>query len=34
MNSEQIRETYLSFFERHEHLREPSASLIPAPTDT
>ncbi len=30
MNSEQIRETYLSFFEQHEHLREPSASLIPA----
>ncbi len=34
MNSEQIRETYLSFFERREHLRVPSASLIPAPTDT
>jgi len=34
MSSEQIRETYLSFFERHEHLRLDSASLIPAPTDT
>lgn len=34
MNSAQIRDTYLSFFERHEHLRVPSASLIPAPTDT
>ena len=34
MNSDQIRETYLSFFEEREHLREPSASLIPAPTDT
>ncbi len=33
-SSEQIRETYLSFFERHEHLRRPSASLVPAPTDT
>ena len=34
MNSAEIRETYLSFFERHGHLRVPSASLIPAPSDT
>ncbi|MBA2524060.1 MAG: alanine--tRNA ligase [Solirubrobacterales bacterium] len=34
MSSDEIRETYLSFFERREHLRVPSASLIPAPTDT
>ena len=34
MDSAAIRETYLSYFERHEHLRVPSASLIPAPTDT
>ena len=32
VNSDEIRETYLSFFERHDHLRLPSASLIPAPT--
>ena len=32
MDSAEIRETYLSFFERHGHLRRPSASLIPAPT--
>ncbi len=34
MHSAQIRETYLSFFERRGHLRVPSASLIPAPEDT
>jgi len=34
VNSGEIRETYLSFFERHEHTRLPSASLIPAPSDT
>ena len=33
MNSQEIRETYMSFFERHEHLRRPSASLIPASDD-
>ncbi|GIK77356.1 MAG: alanine--tRNA ligase [Actinomycetes bacterium] len=33
MDSEQIRETYLSFFEEREHLRVPSASLIPAADD-
>ena len=34
MNSAEIRETYLSFFEERDHLRVPSASLVPAPTDT
>ncbi len=34
MNSAEIRETYLSFFERHEHVRQPSASLVPPPSDT
>ena len=33
MNSELIRETYLSFFEERGHLRMPSASLIPASDD-
>ncbi|MFN8112314.1 MAG: alanine--tRNA ligase [Solirubrobacterales bacterium] len=33
MNSEQIRETYMSFFEERGHLRVPSASLIPAADD-
>ena len=34
MKSDEIRETYLSFFERNGHLRQPSASLVPAPNDT
>jgi len=34
MTSAEIRETFLAFFERHEHLRVPSASLVPAPDDT
>ncbi len=34
MNSDEIRETYLSFFEQHGHHRRPSASLVPAPSDT
>ncbi len=34
MRSDEIRESYLSFFEEREHLRLPSASLVPAPEDT
>jgi alanyl-tRNA synthetase len=34
MTSDEIRETYLSFFEGRGHLRLPSASLIPPPEDT
>ena len=34
MNSDEIRETFLSFFEQRGHLRVPSASLVPAPDDT
>ncbi len=34
MDAAEIRETYLSFFERRGHRRVPSASLIPAPEDT
>ena len=34
MRSDEIRETYLSFFEQRGHLRVPSASLVPAPEDT
>jgi alanyl-tRNA synthetase len=33
MNSDQIRERYLSFFEQRGHLRIPSASLVPPPDD-
>jgi alanyl-tRNA synthetase len=33
MNSNEIRETYLSFFEQEGHLRVPSASLVPAEFD-
>jgi alanyl-tRNA synthetase len=33
VNSSQIRETYLSFFERNGHLRRPSASLVPSVHD-
>jgi alanyl-tRNA synthetase len=33
MTSDQIRETYLSFFEQRDHLRRPSASLVPATFD-
>ncbi len=34
MKSDEIRETFLSFFEQRGHLRVPSASLVPAPDDT
>ena len=34
MTSDEIRETYLEFFAAHGHLRLPSASLVPAPSDT
>ena len=34
MNSSELREAYLSFFEERGHLRMPSASLIPAADDT
>jgi len=34
MRSEEIRDTYLSFFTERGHVLEPSASLIPAPDDT
>jgi alanyl-tRNA synthetase len=33
MTSDEIRERYLSFFEEREHLRIPSASLVPPPGD-
>jgi len=34
MTSDEIRERYLSFFAEREHLRIPSASLVPPPSDT
>ena len=34
MRSDRIRETYQAFFEQHAHRRVPSASLVPAPTDS
>lgn len=33
MNSNEIRETFLSFFEQNGHTRMPSASLVPAELD-
>ena len=33
MTSDEIRETFLSFFERHDHKRLPSGSLVPASYD-
>jgi alanyl-tRNA synthetase len=33
MNSDEIREAYLSYFEGREHLRRPSASLVPSSHD-
>ena len=34
MRSDEIRETFLSFFEGRGHLRVPSSSLVPAREDT
>ena len=34
MKTDEIRRTFQEFFEANDHLRLPSASLIPAPTDT
>nr|MBA2240693.1 alanine--tRNA ligase [Solirubrobacterales bacterium] len=34
MSGDEIRETFLGFFERHGHVRVPSASLVPPPGDT
>ncbi len=34
MTSDEIRERYLSFFEERDHKRIPSASLVPAASDT
>lgn len=34
MTTDEIREQYLSFFEERDHLRIPSAPLIPPPEDT
>ena len=34
MTTDEIREQYLSFFEERDHLRIPSAPLIPPPQDT
>jgi alanyl-tRNA synthetase len=33
MSSDEIRETYLSFFAQRDHLRRPSGSLVPADFD-
>ncbi|MBA2767177.1 MAG: hypothetical protein H0U33_09430, partial [Solirubrobacterales bacterium] len=33
MTSDEIRETYLRFFEERDHRRLPSASLVPAAFD-
>ncbi len=33
MTSDEIRRTYLEFFESHDHLRLPSGSLVPAELD-
>jgi len=33
MTSDEIRRTYLEFFEQRDHLRRPSASLVPADFD-
>ena len=33
MNSSEIRETFLSYFQAHDHLRRPSSSLVPSVDD-
>jgi alanyl-tRNA synthetase len=33
MRSDEIRETFLAYFERHGHLRRPSASVVPSVHD-
>ena len=33
MRADEIRETFLSFFEEREHRRMPSASLVPSAHD-
>ena len=33
MKAAEIRERYLAYFEAHDHLRVPSASLVPPPDD-
>jgi alanyl-tRNA synthetase len=33
MTTEEIRERYLAFFQERDHLRVPSASLVPPPSD-
>jgi alanyl-tRNA synthetase len=34
MRSDEIRETFLGYFEARDHLRRPSSSLVPPPNDT
>ena len=34
VTTDEIRETFLRYFERHDHLRLPSASLVPSTADT
>jgi alanyl-tRNA synthetase len=34
LSTDEIRERFLSFFEEHDHLRLPSFSLVPPPSDT
>ena len=34
MRSDEIRETFQAFFEKHDHLRQRSGSLVPPASDT